>query len=108
MTKKTYRRLVVGYLQWSIIGLIIALFVAFITSDHRSVVYGVPAAESSVAGVSGDPAPLPLASPLPSAVTAPASAPKVSTEKVVPDTINGQLFWPDPWDQISDIPLRNY
>jgi hypothetical protein len=100
MTKKAYRKLIVGHLQWSIIGLIIALFVAFITSDHRSVVYGVPAAESSMSGVSGVPAFLPS--------TAPASAPKVSAKKVVPDTINGELVWPDPWDQISDTPLRNY
>lgn len=100
MTKKTYRKLIAGHLQWSLIGLIIALFIAFVSSDHRSVVYGVPAAESSVTEVSGIPAPLPFPSP--------ASAPKESVHKVVPDTINGELVWPDPWDQISDIPLRNY
>jgi hypothetical protein len=91
MTKKTYRRLVVGYLQWSIIGLIIALFVAFISSDPRSVVYGVPAAGSAA---SGD-----LALPT---STAPASAPIKPPEAVAPDTINGELVWPDPWDRITN------
>jgi hypothetical protein len=100
MTKKAYNKLIVGYLQWSIIGLTIALFVAFITSDNRSVVYGVPAAESSLTGVSGVPAPLPS--------IAPASAPKVSAKPMVPDTINGELVWPDPWDKITDSSLRNY
>lgn len=104
MTKKAYRKMIAGHLRWSLIGLIITFFVAFITSDHRSVVYGVPAAESSVTGVSSVPAPLPS--------MAPASAPSPLTPKggmlVVPDTINGELVWPDPWDQISDSPLRNY
>lgn len=88
MTKKAYRRLIAGHLEWSIIGLIIALFVAFITSDHRSVVYGVPAAESG-------------ASRAPTSA-APASARQMSLEAVIPDTINGELVWPDPWDRITD------
>jgi len=29
-----------NYLKWSLIGLILACAVAFITSDHRKVVYG--------------------------------------------------------------------
>lgn len=111
MTKKSYRKLIAGHLQWSLVGLIIALFVAFVSSDHRAVVYGIPLApngRTDLPGVSSVPVPQPLASPLPSAVTAPASAPKVSVKKVVPDTINGELIWPDPWDRISDTPLRNY
>lgn len=92
MTNKAYRKLIAGHLQWSIIGLIIALTVAFVTSDHRSVVYGVPAVESSGTGVSGI-----LASP---PYIAPASAPEKTAKAVVPDTINGVLVWPDPWDQI--------
>ena len=94
MTKKAYRKLIAGHLQWSLVGLIIALFVAFVSSDHRSVVYGVPAAES---GVSRD-----LALPT---VLAPASSPSPPAPKggaVVPDTINGELVWPDPWDRITD------
>jgi hypothetical protein len=111
MTKKAYRRLIAGHLQLSILSLIIALFVAFITSDHRSVVYGVPAAESSVTGVSNVPAPLPSTAPVRQAQGPPASAPSPPAPKggaLVPDTVNGELVWPDPWDQISDIPLRNY
>lgn len=100
MTKKAYKKMVVGHLQWSMIGMIIALVVAFVSSDHRSVVYGVPAAETSVAVVSGDTAPLPF--------PAPASAPKVSVKQTVSDTVNGVLVWPDPWDQISEPSLRNY
>jgi hypothetical protein len=100
MTKKAYNKLIAGHLQWSIIGVFLALLIAFATSDHRSVVYGVPAAESSVTEVSGVPAPLPF--------PAPASAPKVSVKQTVPDTVNGVLLWPDPWDQISEPSLRNY
>jgi len=97
MTKKAYRKLIAGHLQWSLVGLIIALFVAFISSDHRSVIYGVPAAES---GVSKDLAP--------ATSSAPAAAPETSPAVVVPDTINGELVWPDPWDQITKPSLRNY
>jgi len=92
MTKKAYRKLVTGHLQWSLIGLIIAFFVAFITSDHRGVVYGVPATEFIALPIS----------------TAPAAAPPKQLEPVIPDTIHGKLVWPDPWDQITDFPLRNY
>lgn len=91
MTKKAYRKLIAGHLQWSLVGLIIALLVAFISSDYRSVVYGVPAAESVV---SKDLAP--------ATSSAPAAAPETTPEAVVPDTINGELVWPDPWDQITD------
>ena len=91
MTKKAYRKLIAGHLQWSLVGLIIALFVAFVSSDHRSVVYGVSAAESGASEV--------LA---PSTSIAPAAAPIMPPEAVVPDTINGELVWPDPWDQITD------
>jgi len=91
MTKKAYRKLIAGHLQWSLVGLIIALFVAFISSDHRSVVYGVSAAESGASEV--------LA---PSTILAPAAAPEKSPEAVVPDTINGELVWPDPWDRITE------
>jgi len=31
MTKKSYRKLIAGHLQWSLVGLIIALFAAFIS-----------------------------------------------------------------------------
>jgi len=91
MTKKAYRMLIAKHLQWSLLGLIIALFVAFVSSDRRSVVYGVPAAES---GVSKDLAPATLLTP--------AAAPQTPPEAVAPDTINGELVWPDPWDQITD------
>lgn len=91
MTKKAYRKLIAGHLQWSLVGLIIALLVAFISSDYRSVVYGVPAAES---GVSKDLAP--------ATSIAPAAAPIKPPQALVPDTINGELVWPDPWDQITD------
>ncbi|MGK0451018.1 MAG: hypothetical protein ACJAXE_001682 [Neolewinella sp.] len=91
MTKKAYRKLIAGHLQWSVIGLIIALFVAYVSSDHRSVIYGVPAAESVV---SKDLAP--------ATSIAPAAAPEKSPEAVVPDTINGELVWPDPWDRITE------
>lgn len=100
MTKKNYRKLIAGHLQWSLVGLIIALFVAFVTSDHRAVVYGspltpkrgntLPAVESAASEVLA-----PLAPP------APAAPPQISPEAVVPDTINGELVWPDPWDQIE-------
>lgn len=95
MTKKAYRKLIAGHLQWSLVGLIIALFVAFISSDHRSVVYGMPAADSGmVKGLAFPP------------FTAPATAPgSTLTPKegiVIPDTVNGVLVWPDPWDQITD------
>jgi hypothetical protein len=100
MTKKAYNKLIAGHLKWSLVGLTIALFVAFATSDHRLVVYGVPAAESSVTEFSEI-----LAPPT---FFAPASAPKVSAEKIVPDTMTGELVWPDPWDKITEPSLRNY
>jgi|GEM_PF-5275690 hypothetical protein len=90
MTKKAYRKLIAGHLQWSVIGLIIALFVAFIASDHRTMVYGIPAPNA----------------PPPS--TAPAAAPQNQLEPVIPDTIDGELVWPDPWDQIAEYPQRDY
>jgi len=51
----------------------------------------VPAAKS---GVSGDLAP--------ATSSAPAAAPETTPEAVVPDTINGELVWPDLWDKITD------
>jgi hypothetical protein len=103
MTKKAYRKLIAGHLQWSVLGLFIALVVAFITSDHRTVVYGGTGAVSGVSTVSEVPAPT---------SSAPASAPSPLTPKggikMVPDTINGELVWPDPWDKITDSPVRNY
>ena len=77
MTKKAYNKLIAGHLQWSLVGLIVALFVAFVSSDHRLVVYGSPLA--------------PKGSP---------PAPKGGA--VAPDTINGELVWPDPWDRITE------
>jgi hypothetical protein len=103
MTKKTYRKHIVGHLQWSVIGLFIALAVAFVASDHRFVVYGVPAAESAVSEVTGIHAP--------ATSFAPASAPGSLTPRgieVVPDMINGELVWPDPWDKITNFSRRNY
>lgn len=97
MTKKTYGLLVVNHLQWSVIGLFVALSVAFISLDYGVVVYGAPAAESAVSEILA-----PLSPP------APAAAPQKPAESVVPDTINGELVWPDPWDEIADYPLRNY
>ena len=94
MTKKAYRKLIVGHLQWSIIGLIIALFVAFVSSDHRSVVYGVPAAESAASEILA-----PLTLPAPAVAPSP-PAPKGGG--MVPDTINEELVWPDPWDRITE------
>jgi hypothetical protein len=85
MTKKVYRKLIIGHLQWSMIGLTIALFVAFIGSDYRSVVYGVSVAESEESEVSE--------------ILAPVAEPK-GLLRVVPGTTNGKLVWPDPWDQI--------
>ena len=94
MYKRNDRKLIAGHLQWSLVGLIIALFAAFISSDYRSVVYGMPEAESVASEESGILAP--------STSTAPAAAPQTSPEAVVPDTINGELVWPDPWDQITE------
>lgn len=99
MTKKNYRKLIAGHLQWSLVGLIIALFVAFISSDHRYVVYGVPATESAASGVLASPTSTSPVLRLRSATTA---APQTSPEAVVPDTINGELVWSDPWDQITE------
>jgi hypothetical protein len=94
MTKKAYRKLIAGHLQWSMIGLIVALFVAFISSDHRTMVYGE---SPSIA---------------PPTSIAPAAAPSPLTPKggtpVIPDTVDGKLVWPDPWDQIAEYPQRNY
>lgn len=93
MTKKAYRKLVISYLQWSVIGLIVALTIAFVSSDHRSVVYGVPGV-GSVDEVT-------VAAPASSTYSAPATAPEKVPEAVIPDTVNGVLIWPDPWDQIQ-------
>ncbi|MEL7160501.1 MAG: hypothetical protein AAFN92_07070 [Bacteroidota bacterium] len=87
-----------SYYRWSIIGLGIALFVALISSDHRFSDYGIRAAELGASEVIA-----------PSTILAPAAAPRkleqVETEMVVPDTVNGELVWPDPWDEIvSDRP----
>lgn len=104
MTKKAYRMLIAKHLQWSLVGLIIALFVAFVSSDHRSVVYGVPPAKS---GVSKDlaPATSTASTPIESGgltSVSPAAALIKPPQAVVPDTINGELVWPDPWDQITE------
>jgi hypothetical protein len=111
MTKKTYRKHIVGHLQWSAIGLFIALAVAFVASDHRFVVYGVPAAESAVSEVTGIHAPATSFAPAFRLRSVTTSAPGSLTPRgieVVPDTINGELVWPDPWDKITNFSRRNY
>ena len=86
MTKNTSPKLLGGYLQWSVIGLAIALFVAFAASDSRSVVSGELAAEADESEVSG--------------ILEASVSPNVLSQKVIPDTVNGSLVWPDPWDRI--------
>lgn len=97
MTKKAYRKMIAGHLQWSLVGLVVAMFVAFISSDHRLVVYGIPGSGTEA-----------LESIAPLTSTAPASAPEKLYVPVVPDTIDGALVWPDPWDKITGYPQLNY
>lgn len=104
MTKKAYRKMVIGYLQWSVIGLVIALVTVFVNSDYRTVVYGVPVTKASMTEALGVPASLPY--------TAPASAAKEAKKRgvdtTVPDTINGELVWPDPWGAIKSSSGADY
>jgi hypothetical protein len=78
-----------------------ALFVAYVRSDHRSVV-----SDGLIEASTGP------ESPAISTSVVPASAPSPLTPKggikVVPDTINGELIWPDPWDKITEYSQRSY
>ena len=106
MTKKTDRKLIAGHLQGSIVGVIVALTIGLATSDNWSVIDGKAAAESSRSGVSGVSAPPTFPASTSAPGLSPAAAPPKTPARVVPDTVNGELVWPDPWDQISEPTLR--
>lgn len=106
MIKRAIRKLIAGHLQWSLFGLVFALFVGFICSDYRFVVSGSPAADSEVSKVLAYPASM---APRLERDRAPAFAPRSHLIPkggvVIPDTVNGVLVWPDPWHQITDPDL---
>lgn len=83
--------LLTGYRGWALLGLVIAVGAGVLQ------VYLEPAEQVFIA---------------PSTHIAPAAAPKETPakllEKVVPDTVNGELVWPDPWDQIVEPAYRGY
>ena len=107
MSNRTSQRAIPVHIVWSVIGLIIAVSIAFLSSASWLKTDEAPATEPSVAEVPTRIAP--PTSPAPAA--APVSVPSVPDEEgemVVPDTINGELVWPDPWDQIIPPKIKYY